>query len=334
MFYASIYIILLAISYISSEEVSRSRSTEIFDGEAKAMVSHPLERDHWFVTSAHKIDNFGVEYSWANFKNVEAVELDEDVIYGSRTRNFKRVKLLFDFPFYGMSIRDVLIMEEGFISFGHSPEEWKEDTQFVAPFMAQFDPIHGTMSTVKYINSGLSLTVQWNNMKLKIFDKTRGTHTIIEEKFSFEATLTKAGAIIFKYKELPSQSVLKLIKNHCYVGINHKNFRIDSKGHPININLDFYFKISNGSNIVLMPKTGCSSNKVCKTCVSLNNYSTNKYFCGWCPRLQKCSDGLDTNKPEWDEMVKDIDSCPDENTEKTEESDSSWLDWFFTFVWL
>lgn len=77
------------------------------------------------------------------------------------------IVLSFDFPFYGHMVRNITIATGGFLFTGDYSHSWLAATQYMAPLMANFDTSKYNESTVKYLDTGDSLTVQWENVPLQ-----------------------------------------------------------------------------------------------------------------------------------------------------------------------
>lgn len=64
------------------------------------------------------------------------------------------VKLSFDFPFYGHTIKNVTIATGGFLYTGDYIHSWLAATQYIAPLMANFDTSLSNDSFIKYVDNG------------------------------------------------------------------------------------------------------------------------------------------------------------------------------------
>lgn len=123
------------------------------------------------------------------------------------------VKLSFDFPFYGHTIKNVTIATGGFLYTGDYIHSWLAATQYIAPLMANFDTSLSNDSFIKYVDNGklvrfsdvvgwtmfyftgTAFTVEWEKVSLQ--DKPN------EGTFTFQVTLLKSGDVVFVYQNVP-----------------------------------------------------------------------------------------------------------------------------------
>ncbi|KAG8566243.1 hypothetical protein GDO81_013154 [Engystomops pustulosus] len=108
-----------------------------------------------------------------------------------------RVKLSFDFPFYGHPLKHITIATGGFIFMGDVLHSMLTATQYVAPLMANFNPKYSNESTIRYKDNGTCVVVQWD--KVRLHERENAGN------FTFLAALFKDGHIVFGYKEIPLQ---------------------------------------------------------------------------------------------------------------------------------
>ena len=88
-----------------------------------------------------------------------------------------------------------------------------------------------------------------------------------------------------------------------YVG--HRFFLINGKIRYVRILYILYYRyhqvkfqqerVKSGSAFVLTPLPNCISFKSCDSCVN----SKTQFSCRWCPRLKRCSDGIDRHRHSW-----------------------------------
>lgn len=64
------------------------------------------------------------------------------------------MSLLFDFPFYGHTIRNITVASGGFLYTGEYVHSWLAATQYIAPLMANFDTSISNDSVVRYLDNG------------------------------------------------------------------------------------------------------------------------------------------------------------------------------------
>lgn len=114
------------------------------------------------------------------------------------------VKLSFDFPFYGHTIKNVTIATGGFLYTGDYIHSWLAATQYIAPLMANFDTRLFNESVIRYADNGTAFTVEWDKVSLQ--DRPNGG------QFSFQVTLLKNGDIVFVYSNIPV--LIDNIKEH------------------------------------------------------------------------------------------------------------------------
>ncbi|CAB3384144.1 Hypothetical predicted protein [Cloeon dipterum] len=227
------------------------------------------------------------------------IEMTENIFNISRDE-YQKVKLPFDFRFYGYQIKEVAVMADGFISMV-VPVEKSNFTSYIAPFLAKFNTSAGTNSYVTYFVNETMLTVKWVDMELALSE--------IRGKFSFQATLfSKDHAIVFSYKEVPadltsSQHLLR--KSGVRIGISdsyendvpshtrvsYSNFNLIIPERPVNITNSTVF------NFGALPT--CHALMDYENCTTVSKESFWELNCTWCPQVKRCSDGFDRERLEW-----------------------------------
>lgn len=259
-------------------------------------------------------------YTWQSFgptdRRTKELWVDQSALHQSQVQihsilsnahqRAARVALSFDFPFYGHTLRQVIVATGGFMYMGDITHRMLTATQYIAPLMANFDPGYSKNSTVRFADNGNLFVVQWDNVRL---------HNQADEgPFIFQAVLHRNGSIVFNYREIPMTIE-----------------KIDANGHPVKIGLSEAFmvplqskspergeqftiyeyhrveinftKIVSSSAFVFTPLPTCLQHKTCDVCLT-SNLTTG---CGWCNTLQRCSDGIDRHRQEWLQY-----NCPEE----------------------
>lgn len=105
------------------------------------------------------------------------------------------VELSFDFPFYGHPVRNITVATGGFLYTGDYVHSWLAATQYIAPLMANFDTSMSTDSSIRFADNGTAFTVLWENIRLQDLNYSG--------QFTFSATLTRTGHIVFNYFRIP-----------------------------------------------------------------------------------------------------------------------------------
>uniref|UniRef100_A0A8C6TFB9 Si:ch211-106h4.6 n=1 Tax=Neogobius melanostomus TaxID=47308 RepID=A0A8C6TFB9_9GOBI len=213
-------------------------------------------------------------------------------------RNAERVRLSFDFPFYGHPLKEVTVASGGFIYTGEVMHQLLTATQYIAPLMANFDPSLSTNSSVFYFDNGTALVVQWGQVLLQD-NSTLG-------RFTFQAALHKDGRILFTYKQIPVDVSLISTEHHpVRVGLSdafvvlHEIEQIPNvrrktiyEYHKVDI---LKSKISSCTAVEMFPLPTCLQFSSCGACVS----SQIGFNCSWCSQLQRCSSGFDRKRQDW-----------------------------------
>ncbi|XP_078571463.1 plexin domain-containing protein 2-like isoform X2 [Branchiostoma floridae x Branchiostoma japonicum] len=204
----------------------------------------------------------------------------------------KPVSLSFDFKFYGHFIRNISISTRGYINTGPYPS-YVTDTQYVAPLSdPRLDSSLDKYASVRYKDSGTSFTVEWNRLYL--------TNQTELGPFIFQTTLMKDGRIVFAYKEAPariSDDTMRDVK----VGVSDAyipSLVLDGdkpviEYHRVELGLE---KVHSNAVVILVPLQTCGELKECSGCLTS---SLVKFECGWCQKLNRCSDGNDWLTASW-----------------------------------
>ncbi|CAF0800440.1 unnamed protein product [Adineta ricciae] len=206
------------------------------------------------------------------------------------------INLKFNFPFYGHEINKIMIGTGGFIYTGdllHSA--LIGSTQYVAPFMANFDPsIGGNQSEIKYYDNSTHFICTWNNLYLRDQPNIGS--------FSFQAVLQDTGHIYFNYIQIPSMKIS--VENHPHhIGLsdayiterttNEHNMRVITLYDKLNLE---HGKIQSGLSVMFTMDKTCNTFTDCVTCLANRG---KRYNCSWCDTIQKCSDGYDRSRHQW-----------------------------------
>ncbi|KAG8566239.1 hypothetical protein GDO81_013154 [Engystomops pustulosus] len=209
-----------------------------------------------------------------------------------------RVKLSFDFPFYGHPLKHITIATGGFIFMGDVLHSMLTATQYVAPLMANFNPKYSNESTIRYKDNGTCVVVQWD--KVRLHERENAGN------FTFLAALFKDGHIVFGYKEIPlqvqsispEQHPVKSGLSDAFVVVDP--FLNDSESqrryiyeyHRVQVDLD---KIKSQTVVEFTPLPTCLQYTTCDQCLTF----TSSLNCSWCHVLQRCSSGIDRYRQDW-----------------------------------
>lgn len=204
------------------------------------------------------------------------------------------IKLSFMFPFYGHPLDLLAITTQGFLymsDFNH-PRLNHSYTNYIAPLMANFDTF-GNDSDILYKDDGNSFVVEWRKVQLND-QREKGNYT-------FQTTLFKNGTILFAYKSIPDKNISGA-KWPVKVGISDAFFydfntyfgtiRYIYRYHNITFNAT---KLTDYTVIILNPLPTCNLAMTCDKCISHNT----TFNCAWCPKISRCSDGIDRHRQEW-----------------------------------
>ncbi|GLH11362.1 Plexin domain-containing protein 2 [Gryllus bimaculatus] len=234
-----------------------------------------------FVSSNEKLG----KYYWIDMDSHPHAQTND--MLSQSHRRAATVKLSFDFPFYGHTVRNVTIATGGFLYTGDYVHSWLAATQYIAPLMANFDTSLSNESYVKYMDNGTQFTVQWDKVKLQ--DKQDSG------VFTFQATLRKTGDIIFVYQSVPVVIIVRRKTIYEYHRITFEQL-----------------PISNWTVINLIALPTCLEGTDCESCLSRKV----GFECFWCPKTKKCSNGIDRNRQEWimsdcdSQSINNVSSCP------------------------
>nr|XP_022309894.1 plexin domain-containing protein 1-like isoform X1 [Crassostrea virginica] len=221
------------------------------------------------------------------------------------------VPINFKFKFYGHDVSKITIATGGFLYMSPFLHQWLTATQYIAPLMANFDTGLKNDSYILYRDFGDRFVVEWRDVFLQ--DQNHS------DPFSFQTTLHTNGTIVFAYKEIPLSIQSIEIKNHpvkvgvsdaFYIdtiqGVKSKNgshHRYSDSNEGIQrrtiyeyhrVEVDFG-RIQSNTIVILDPLITCNIAKDCTTCLTQDD----SFDCKWCPKVQRCSDGIDWLRQEW-----------------------------------
>ncbi|XP_019638433.1 PREDICTED: plexin domain-containing protein 2-like [Branchiostoma belcheri] len=215
----------------------------------------------------------------------------------------KPVSLSFDFKFYGHFIRNISISTRGYINTGPYPS-YVTDTQYIAPLSdPRLDSSLDKFASVRYKDSGTSFTVEWNRLYL--------TNQTKLGPFIFQTTLIKDGRIVFAYKEAPSRLIDDTMRD-VKVGVSDAyipSLVLDGEKpvieyHRVELGLE---KVHSNAVVILVPQQTCGELRGCSSCI---NSSIVDFECGWCQKVNRCSDGNDWLTASWrDAACDDLVTC-------------------------
>ncbi|XP_015792575.1 plexin domain-containing protein 2-like [Tetranychus urticae] len=209
-------------------------------------------------------------------------------------RPAESVNLTFEFPFYGHPIKNIRISTGGFLFLGNTVRSWLASSQYIAPFMANFDTRLNETSKIKYAKNSTVFVVQWENV---------ATKELPQIFFIFQVSLFPNGDIVFVYKDLP-------------ISFND----LPSTHHPVKVGLSdaylidrFAFFIRQDTifdyNRVALKKEKILNNTAIyftalPTCITLKDFESCSVGvpgldCRWCEGTGRCFDGLDRQRQDW-----------------------------------
>ena len=207
--------------------------------------------------------------------------------------------LQFSFPYYGYTVRNIVITSDGFVNIGSVYHAYAPMMHYVAPLMCDFDSI-ARNDTKVYIGSNNEVFIaQW--AILSSYDN--------KSKFIFRAQLHKNGTIVMAYKNIPMSPIHIKNTSKLNVTIGLSNGFILTFKHIIpfskkviihrytysnhRINFPFY-KVKSNSAIKLDLLPSCLQFHTCDSCLNATNST-----CHWCPALRSCSDSYDRYRQSW-----------------------------------
>lgn len=265
----------------------------------KHNITQKQEDHHTYYTSKYMVGEAVAQHYWVDLETEEGVTVNE--MLSKSHRRAATVRLTFDFPFYGYSVRNMTVATGGFLYTGDYIHSWLAATQYIAPLMANFDTSMSEHSFVKYRDNGTAFTVEWSNVALQ--DKKDAG------EFTFQVTLHSSGDIVFVYKDIPitvdkigdTLHPVKVGLSDAYI-IDKAVFYIRRKTiyeyHRVTFNRD---DIKNWTVIYMKALPTCVNLKDCYSCVAHNTTLP----CRWCDSINRCSSGYDRFHQDWTQN-----SCP------------------------
>lgn len=272
------------------------------------------------TTKYYKTDfvSDGVRY----FQNLDDVnktgphrgKVEEHSMLSKSYRRAATINLKFRFPFYGHEVENITIATGGFLYTGDYVHSWLAATQYIAPLMANFDTSNNQKAKIRYLDTGDSLIVEWKDVYLQKRED--------DGLFTFQVILNRTGDIQFAYNKVPlnittihdEEHPVKVGLSDAYI-IDRTIFFVRRKTiyeyHRVNMKNE---NISSHSAIVFKALFTCNQQKTCNDCLNARS-GPHSINCGWCPILQKCSDGMDRNRQDWltnncdKKKISDLDAC-------------------------
>jgi len=216
-----------------------------------------------------------------------------------------RIPIDFHFPFYGNFVDRIVVTTGGFINIGPQFHSFVHRVHYIAPLMADFNPMTNNKSIVYIGKSPNLVIVQWNDFLLNGKENAGKT-------FTFQVSLHKNGTIVLAYKNIPIPPAnIRVPRGDVGVIAGFSDgFIITYKRHEkyklIVHNLIYSYhkvdlplkKIMKGAAYRLTLLPNCIQFKTCSGCLSESKRLTN-FTCRWCAKLNQCSDALDWNRQNW-----------------------------------
>ncbi|XP_014675133.1 PREDICTED: plexin domain-containing protein 2-like [Priapulus caudatus] len=259
-----------------------------------------LEVDHdYYVVSYLNEDGF--EDNWVDLDAENATEIS--YVLSSSHKLAATVELKFDFPFYGHMIRNITIATGGFIYTGNFIHQWMTSTQYIAPLMGNFNPSLHNDSVIRYFDTeDGSFIVEWKNVLLHD-QQTVGNYT-------FQVILLENGDITFNYEQVPIpisnlSTVLHPVKlgvsdAYMFISEHFNHYRQRTFYHYHTVKLNFTYVATRKSIYLKHQPTCIMYSEGCEECLeSEANRDADVFNCRWCPKLQRCSSGVDRRRQEW-----------------------------------
>jgi len=200
----------------------------------------------------------------------------------------------FKFPFYGHDTERFFVTTHGFLSFAPGLHNLMYKTQYIAPLRVKLDPGRYNDSTINYILTDDSLTIQWTNVTISepVEHPSGG-------RFSFQASLYSNGTIVFVYIDIPALLTTDaLYDNEPVAGLSDAFIVGNSELHVYHsLNVD-NVDIRSQAIVIFHPKPTCIQAKTCGECSTMATETP--FDCVWCDHINRCSDGADRLREHWD----------------------------------
>jgi len=250
----------------------------------------------------HEGENYFFDLDAYNATGPFQGSLQEHPMLSKSYRRAATIHLRFKFPFYGHEVENITIATGGFLYTGDYVHSWLAATQYIAPLMANFDTSNNQEAKIRFLDTGNMLIVEWKKVYLQEREK--------EGPFTFQVVLNSTGDIHFAYENIPlaittiqdEEHPVKVGLSDAYI-IDRTIFFVRRKTiyeyHRVNMKHE---NISSHSAIVFKALFTCNRQKTCSDCLLARSGSegtTSRNACGWCPALNRCSDGMDRNRQDW-----------------------------------
>ncbi|MEE6466838.1 hypothetical protein FKM82_007067 [Ascaphus truei] len=288
-----------SVSHDTSDPTGLTDFLENEDDNRSTEVEEDTDHKYYTSRTYGPLDSASKDL-WVKIDQMEKEKVKIHGILSNTHRQAARVKLSFDFPFYGHFLREITVATGGFIYTGEVVHQMLTATQYIAPLMANFDPSVSRNSTVRYFDNGTALVVQWDHVHLQD-NYSLGS-------FTFQATLINDGRIVFGYKDIPLPVMQINSTNHpVKVGLSDAFVVVHKIQHIPNVRRRTIFeyhrvelemsRITNFSAVEMLPLPTCLQFNSCGTCVT----SQIGFNCSWCNTnsLQRCSSGFDRHRQDW-----------------------------------
>jgi len=157
--------------------------------------------------------------------------------------------------------------------------------------MANFDAsIGGNETEIKYFDNQTHFVCTWKKIYLQDQPNVGS--------FTFQVILQDNGNIYFNYLDIPNVKIST--SHHAHrIGLSDAFLSDEFKMKVITlydkINLSRE-KIQNGVSILFEMDEICNTLTDCSSCLARRGQ---RYNCSWCPKLNKCSDGIDRSRSIW-----------------------------------
>lgn len=211
----------------------------------------------------------------------------------------KSYPLKFKFPYYGHLLDSVVLTTGGFLYMDVHDTKLMTQVQYLAPLMAYFNPHLSKGSKVLTLHDESKLTVEWYQVYLH-----SGTPAA---PFTFQCTLHKNGTIWFAYQKIPVNvaNIPALPHHPVKVGIADA-FVIEVKRRQVRYRYFYIYStinitmesVKDNVAVIFKPQLNCVSAQSCSLC--MNRTEQSNFTCEWCPELNRCSDGVDRHRADWE----------------------------------
>ncbi|XP_064648318.1 plexin domain-containing protein 2-like isoform X2 [Lineus longissimus] len=265
-----------------------------------------VENNHKYYQSVIIKNEEEAQKLWIDPYSMENKDKGHKVVQHSILSDSHRtaatVPISFNFLFYGHLVSKITIATGGFLYMSKFLHQWLTATQYIAPLMANFDSTLGTASDIHYIDNGTLFLVQWHNIHLKDEAGKDGNET---GPFTFQTAIREDGLIIFNYKQVPKAiSDISRTEHPVKVGTADAYYidtlirsdlrrRTIYEYHRVEIDQNM---IKNNTAVKIIPYLTCIQQSGCESCFMSN---ITNFSCRWCPKLKRCSDGMDRHRQTW-----------------------------------